>query len=186
MGRRRQPEIRERLLEALTDHVLDHGVPDRLQPLADAAGTSPRMLLYHFGTQQELLRAVLRQARLRQREDWGNLLRARAGEDYRTTLARAWAGITGSSGQRYLAVFDRLREDPAQQLWPGFRREATTDWFAPLEEGLAALGRPELATLVLAVIRGLVMDLTTTGDRSRVDAAFEDFLGSLPTGPTRG
>ena len=185
MGRRKQPEIRERLLEACTDAVLAGGLPHRLEPFAAAAGTSTRMLLYHFGTKEALLRAVLRQARARQRQDWEALLRVRPDEDYRTTLARAWLGMTGPEGQRYLAVFNRLREDAEQQLWPGFRREATTDWLAPLEEGLRTIGRPELATLVLAVIRGLIMDLDSTGDTGRADRAWAMFVASLGEPPVR-
>jgi hypothetical protein len=46
MGRQRQPQIKQRLLDACTDHALDHGLPDRLAPLAAAAGTSSRMLIY--------------------------------------------------------------------------------------------------------------------------------------------
>ena len=63
MGRRRQPQIRERLLDACTDYALAHGLPNRLEPFADAAGTSTRMLIYHFGTRDALLREVLRHAR---------------------------------------------------------------------------------------------------------------------------
>ena len=179
MGRRKQPEIRERLLDACTDAALAGGLPDRLEPLATATGTSPRMLLYHFGTKEALLRAVLQRARHRQRREFEGLLRVRPGEDYRTTLGRAWSGMTGPSGRRYLEMFGRLREDAEQRLWPGFRREATTDWLAPLEEGLRTIGRPELATLVLAVIRGLIMDLDATADTARVDRAFADFVASL-------
>jgi hypothetical protein len=39
--------------------------------------------------------------------------------------------------------------------------------------------RPDLATLVLAVIRGLLMDLDATGDTTRTDRAFHDFLGAV-------
>jgi AcrR family transcriptional regulator len=183
MGRQRQPEIADRLLEACTDAALAGGLPDRLEPFATATGTSSRMLLYHFGTKEALLRAVLQRARARQRRDWEALLRVRPDEDYRTTLARAWAGMTGPEGQRYLAVFNRLREDAEQQLWPGFRREATTDWLGPLQEGLATIGRPELATLVLAVVRGLVVDLDATGDTDRVDAAWATFVAELGEPP---
>jgi len=170
-------------LEACTDAALAGGLPDRLEPFAAATGTSTRMLLYHFGTKEALLRAVLQRARARQRQDFGELLRARPGEDYRTTLGRAWAGMTGPQGRPYLAVFNRLREDAEQRLWPGFRREATIDWLAPLEQGLRTLGRPELATLALAVIRGLIIDLDATGDTDRVDAAFAAFLLSLEDRP---
>jgi AcrR family transcriptional regulator len=125
VGRSRQPEIRERLLDRCTDHALAAGLPDRLEAFAVASGTSTRMLLYHFGTKEALLRAVLRRARDRQRQDFQTLL------------------------------------------------------LTPLEDGLRTLGRPELATLVLAVIRGLIMDLDATGDTVRVDRALADLLASL-------
>ncbi len=64
--------------------------------------------------------------------------------------------------------------------WPGFRRTATTDWLEPLETGMRSIGRPELATVVLAVIRGLLMDLDATGDTERTDEAFRAFLTTLP------
>ncbi|MBF5080751.1 TetR/AcrR family transcriptional regulator [Quadrisphaera sp. INWT6] len=183
MGRTKQPEIRERLLHACTDHVLAHGVPDRLAPLAAAAGTSPRMLLYHFTTKDALLREVLREARARQRRDFGELLRPRPDEPYPATLRRAWTEMTDGPARRYVAVFNPLREDADQRLWPGFRVEATTDWLEPLREGLAAVGRPELATVVLAVIRGLLVDLEATGDRHRTEQAWQHFVDLLGAGP---
>jgi AcrR family transcriptional regulator len=181
MGRHKQPEIRERLLEACTDYALQRGLPDALGPLATAVGTSPRMLLYHFATKDGLLREVLRRARARQRQEFGELLRPRPDEPYLETLSHAWSGMTTPSGRLYLEMFGRLREDAEQQLWPGFRLEATTDWLAPLQEGLSSVGLPELATLVLAVIRGLIMDLEATADTPRVDQAFNDFIAALRT-----
>ena len=179
MGRHKQPEIRERLLDACTDFALQQGLPDRLGPLATAVGTSPRMLLYHFGTKDALLREVLRRARERQRQDFGDLLRPRPDEPYLTTLSHAWSGMTRLPGRLYLEMFGRLREDAEQQLWPGFRLQATTDWLTPLQEGMSTVGRPELATVVLAVIRGLIMDLEATTDTPRVDQAFSDFIDAL-------
>jgi AcrR family transcriptional regulator len=179
MGRRPQPEIRQRLLDACTDHALAHGLPDRLGPLAAATGTSSRMLIYHFETRDRLLREVLQQARRRQVETFTELLRLRADEPYPATLARAWKAISGPQGAPYLRIFSRLHDHAGEPLWPGFRRAATTDWLAPLEEGMGSLGRPELATVVLAVIRGLLMDLDATGDTARTHRAFADFLGTL-------
>ena len=177
MGRRPQPHITEDLLEACTDHALAHGLPDRLGPLADATGTSARMLIYHFGTRDALLRAVLVRARRRQVDLFSELLRGRPGEPYTATLRRAWSSITGPDGQPYLRMFALWRG--RGELWPDLRRAATTDWLAPLEEGLGGIGRPELATLVLAVIRGLLMDLDATGDTVRTGRALDDFLASL-------
>ncbi|WP_250029502.1 TetR/AcrR family transcriptional regulator [Paractinoplanes maris] len=179
MGRHKQPAIRDRILEACVDHALAHGLPDRLEPFAVAAGTSTRMLIYHFGTRDVLLRETLGRARQRQRDFFGDLLAVRPGEPYPATLRRAWQAMTGPAGRPYLTVFGKLREDAEQQLWPGFRRESTTDWLQPLEDGMRSLGRPELGTLVLAVVRGLLMDLESTGDAARADQAFDDFLGML-------
>jgi hypothetical protein len=87
--------------------------------------------------------------------------------------------MTGPQGQPYLRMFSRLNDIAGEPLWPGFRRVATTDWLAPLEDGMRSLGRPQLATVVLAVIRGLLMDLDATGDTARTDQAFHDFLTTI-------
>lgn len=179
MGRHRQPEIAEKLLDACTDYALESGLPDRLEPLVKATGTSARMLLYHFHTRDELLRAILRRARRRQLDSFGDLLRVRPDEAYTVTLARAWSSMTGPGGRPYLRMFTQLRENAEQSLWPGFRRLSTTDWLEPLQQGLASIGRPESATIVLAVIRGLLMDLDSTSDRDRADAAFAELLQML-------
>src|ERR1700722_4211810 len=110
MGRRRQPQIRQRLLDACTDHALEHGLPDRLRPLAAAAGTSNRMLIYHFGTRDGLLREGLGQARRRQVKPSPEPIRLRPDEPYPTTLARAWFAISGPQGEPYLRMFGRLHD----------------------------------------------------------------------------
>jgi AcrR family transcriptional regulator len=183
MGRRPRPDIKTRLLDACAEHALAHGLPDRLEPLAAATGTSTRMLIYHFGTRDALLRAVLGHARQRQLDAFGDLLRARPDEPYTVTLHRAWTWITGEDGRPYLRMFSQLGDSAVHRLWPDFRRAATTDWLGPLEDGLRGIGRPELATLVLAVIRGLLMDLDATADVTRTDRAFRDFLAALKNLP---
>ncbi|MDA0170125.1 hypothetical protein OJ998_13590 [Solirubrobacter taibaiensis] len=178
MGRHPQPEIKQRLLDACTDYALEHGLPDRLGPLTQATGSSSRMLIYHFGTRDGLLREILGQARERQLDVFTDLLRVRSDEPYLTTLSRAWSAMTGPRGRPYLRLFGRLHDSAGEPLWPGFREAATTDWLAPLEEGMGSL---ELATVVLAVIRGLLMDLDATGDTARTDRAWHAFLATIET-----
>ena len=51
---------RETLLPKLAAHVIEHGLQGAsLRPLAKAAGTSDRMLLYHFGSKDALVEALL-------------------------------------------------------------------------------------------------------------------------------
>ena len=179
MGRQPQPDIRARLLDTCVDHALTHGLPDRLAPFATATGTSARMLIYHFGTRDALVREVLAAARQRQFRRFGELLRVRRGEHYTDTLRRAWTSISGTDGRPYLRMFGEPRSSAVHELWPDFRRAATLDWLGPLEEGLRTIGLPERATLVLAVIRGLLMDVEATGDTARTDRAFDEFLTSM-------
>ena len=57
----RDTDRRDGLAEAATDYVLDHGLIGlSLRPLAAALGTSDRMLLYHFGSKDDLVATVLR------------------------------------------------------------------------------------------------------------------------------
>jgi hypothetical protein len=44
---------------------------------------------------------------------------------------------------------------------------------------VGSLARPELARVVLAVIRGRLTDFDATGDTARTDRAFHDFLATL-------
>ena len=81
MGRRPQPEIRERLLDACTSYALECGLPDRMGPLAAAAGTSTRMLVYHFGTRDQLLVALLRHGGRRLHAEVAELSKALADGD---------------------------------------------------------------------------------------------------------
>lgn len=55
----------------------------------------------------------------------------------------------------------------------------TTDRLLPLTDGLTCIGRPEDATLLLAAIRCLLMDLDATADADRTDRAFRAFLALL-------
>lgn len=48
------------MLEGMSEHVLVHGLTSAtLRPLARAAGTSDRMLIYHFGSKDGVIAALL-------------------------------------------------------------------------------------------------------------------------------
>jgi hypothetical protein len=58
------------------------------------------------------------------------------------------------------------------------------EWLQPFEQALVAAGfSPErargLATLSLATMRGLQLDLLATGERARIEGAFREMLGLL-------
>ncbi len=54
------PNRLAQMLDQMADHVLAHGLPAAgLRPLAKAAGTSDRMLLYYFEDKAALMTAIL-------------------------------------------------------------------------------------------------------------------------------
>ncbi|MGH3608742.1 MAG: TetR/AcrR family transcriptional regulator [Pseudonocardiaceae bacterium] len=55
---------RDQLLERAYAYVLNHGLAGMsLRPLAAAVGSSPRVLLFLFGSKDDLVRALLARAR---------------------------------------------------------------------------------------------------------------------------
>src|ERR1700761_8173970 len=85
---------KERLLSAVVDVALAGGITDlSLRAIAEAAGTSHRMLIHHFGSREGLLVEVIREVEAQQRA--------------------ALIGLSGGSGQ--------VTEDQADQFWQHLR-----------------------------------------------------------------
>src|SRR2546421_11622786 len=64
VGDRAPSPRRQELLELAYRHVLDTGLTDMsLRPLATAIGSSPRVLLFLFGSKDNLIRCLLAKAR---------------------------------------------------------------------------------------------------------------------------
>jgi AcrR family transcriptional regulator len=163
-------------LAACTDELLRHGLPGlTLAKMATAAGTSSRMLLYHFSTRDQLVLEALHEARRRQREIFGELLAPRPAVPYATVLVEAWDAITAPELRPYLRLFGQLHDLPPERTpWAEFRVRSITDWLPTIEAGLRADGYPDaaaLATAITAVVRGLLGDLNATADHERTTSA---------------
>ena len=66
MGRRPDPRRKAELLDALVEYLLKHGLADlSLRPLAAALKTSPRTLLYHFRSREDMIAAAINEFRKR-------------------------------------------------------------------------------------------------------------------------
>src|SRR4051795_11790186 len=184
-----EPDARERLLAAAMEHVAAHGVGDlSLRGLAAALGTSHRMLIYHFGSREGLLVAVIRTVEAQQRAALAELL---LDEDAppAETMRRMWHRIADPAlwpnERLFFEVYAQaLQGSPhALPLLAGIAHL----WVEPLTRIAVAQGRPEAearaeARLGIAVTRGLLLDLLATGDREAVDAAMERYIAVATTG----
>jgi AcrR family transcriptional regulator len=181
---------RQQLLDAAVDHAAHHGVGDMsLRQLAAALGTSHRMLIYHFGSKDGLLTEIVRTVEARQREqltamvDSGELRSPDA-------LSRVWEQLADEALWPWERLFfevyvHALQGRPhAQPLLD----DAIAAWLDPIADALVALGAPTDdarvdARLMVAVTRGLLLDLLATGDRQGVDAAMRRMAALLLAPP---
>ncbi|MCD2196465.1 TetR/AcrR family transcriptional regulator [Actinomycetospora endophytica] len=179
---------RRELLDAAYGWVLAHGLADMsLRPLAEAIGSSPRVLLYLFGSKDGLVRALLGRSRadqLRVLED----LPDDAGLD---VVARGvWRWLAAHEHRPllrlWLEAYSRsVIGEPGP--WEGFAEDTVTDWDLLLaaHQPSSRVGTTDGAAeraLLLAVLRGALLDLLATGDDHRTGAAVEAHLRTLSTG----
>lgn len=182
---------RDELLERAYAYVLEHGLADlSLRPLAAAAGSSPGVLMFLFGSKDGLVRALLARAR----SDELALLSAVRVTGEPPGLAavgrQVWAWLAAGEHRALLVLwveaYARSLVDP-QGPWASFARGTVEDW---LEVLAGAQPPPERAseagaarrTLVLAVLRGALLDLLATGDVDRTTAAVHRCLSDLGGG----
>ena len=173
---------RQRLLDAVVTHFTEEGLADQsLRRIAEAIGTSHRMLLYHFGSKDGLLLAVVREVEARTQRRLQDFSGDAPGEAD-AVIRRMWAYLAdpalGDFERLFFALYGRalqgdgsiralLDDDVAHWL------DANVALSAPW--GLPADVARTHARLGLAVTRGLLLDLLATGDRAGVDSALELF-----------
>ena len=171
MARPPDPQRRQELLEGAVDYVMANGVSDlSLRPLAAALGTQAPVLLHHFGTKEHLVEEILGQVRDRLRA----LGRSAEGQSHRSGLGTVWAWVSDPDQAPLMRLFFEtyglaLRHP---ERYSDFLNHSIHDW---LDEPLAAIDGVS-ATLAIAAVTGLMLDLLTTGDRVRVESAMSRFL----------
>lgn len=174
---------RHDLLERAYAYALEHGLADlSLRPLAAAVGSSPRVLLYLFGSKDGLIQALLARAREDEVRSMVSLRDSRAGMPaLADTVGTVWAWLSAGEHRPLLALwleaYSRSIIDP-DGPWGGFARATVDDWLDLLSESQQDAGRENergeaRRTLVLAALRGVLMDLLATGDLDRANAAID-------------
>lgn len=187
MSRPIDPEIRRKLRDKAVEYVMTHGIWDlSLRPLAKALHTNARMLVYHFGSREQLMRSILEG--LREQED---------------ARVKAWFQAHSQSGPQTLRQFvnwywrrlSSVRARPALKLtfevyalalrdpdsFPGILEDPVQYWRQLAElSNIKGEKAATTATLLLAATRGLLLDLVGTGDQKRINRAFKEILKLIP------
>ncbi|MEO6124380.1 MAG: TetR/AcrR family transcriptional regulator [Ilumatobacteraceae bacterium] len=163
---------REALLERVVSDVAANGLGDRsLRDLASSVGTSHRLLLYHFGSRPGLVAAIVGAIEASQQRVLAELTRDI--DDPVEIVRVLWRRVSA----REMLPFVRLFFETVGSR--GESGPATEPWLAVSEQITARLGLrfdPVEIRLGVAVTRGLLVDVISTGDEAAASAALERFL----------
>ncbi|GHA81806.1 TetR family transcriptional regulator [Streptomyces tendae] len=185
---------RNELLEAAYRYALAHGLADlSLRPLADAVGSSPRVLLFLFESKDGLLRALLARARADELALLDRVGRPDRPAGLAPAVERVWTWLAAKEHRPLLRLwaeaYARSLTHP-EGAWAGFARATVDDWLGVLAGFQAPSERDSeggavRCTLALAVLRGALLDLLATDDEERLTAAVAHQLALLRDGASR-
>lgn len=167
-----------------------HGIADlSLSPLAAEVGTSKRMLLYYFGSRENLIAEVIAVSR----PDVADLFSGvHDAANLRAAALRLWTAITVGEQHRPIRIlFQLLSLAPTRpDRYEALAADAVNVMVDPIAEvyrklGMAQSGAWARASLLVSGLRGLCQDRMVTGDVERTDAAARlliDGATALPNG----
>lgn len=179
---------REALLDRCLAYLQETGFSDlSIREIAAGVGTSHRMLIYHFGTREQLLIAIVQRVEAAQRAALADLVSP--GGDLAEVGRQFWRRVSDPALAPATRLFFEIYSHAIyRRPWTdSFRDAVVTAWTEPLAELLVRRGfdpaeARRRARLGLAAARGLILDLMVTGEREILDAA-GDLLSELLTQP---
>jgi AcrR family transcriptional regulator len=159
---------RAQLLAVAVDCLLDEGVDGfSLRLVARRAGTTHRLVSYHFGSEPQLLREALTEIRRPYLEQ--------AGAASRDPLGFAKTLLRDASPASSVLLQGMLRAGTDPDTYGGIGQDYVDAYLhvieALLPDGLTGRRRKDLAALVLCTFRGALLDARSTGSHQRAERA---------------
>ncbi len=173
-------EAKQELLAKAIEHVAAHGLSDlSLRELATAIGTSHRMVLYHFGSREGLVAAIVEQVEANQRAALVEL--AAEHRTPRALIEAQWAQLSDPALRPFVTLFFELvalalHHRPGTE---GFLDGLTDPWLALAGSIAAELevdDDPDHHRLGIAITRGLLLEAVATGDVDGATRSLHAFL----------
>jgi AcrR family transcriptional regulator len=170
---------RDELLDRVMAYAAEHGIADKsLREIASGVGTSHRMLLYHFGSREGLLAAIVASVEEQQR---AVLAALGEGGDPAAVMLGLWEQVSRPALRPFVRLFFATVGLAVQGV-PGTRAlldNLTGPWLEQGGEVARRLGvpvDPAAVRLGVAVSRGLLLDLVAGADPADVDASYRLFI----------
>lgn len=175
---------KHKMVRAMMAEIMANGLGDRsLRDLASAIGSSHRMVLYHFGSFEGLLVAIVQQFEADEMEALAE--QAARDLDRPALLRAAWkrhrAPEMAGAHRLFFELYGQALGGRAGT--EAFLDTAVIPWLEAStavlrSQGVKAADARAQARLDLAVIRGLILDVRTTGDIAGTTRALERYLSA--------
>jgi AcrR family transcriptional regulator len=183
MSRTVNPKRPEELKGAIIQYLIKNGLSDlSLRPLAKAIGSSPRVLLYYFGSKEKMVVEVLAEIRKQQRASYGQVRSGSFAEE----CGIIWKHMSARNSEPLFRLFFEVYGIALRRPKPykAFLDSTVEDWLRLIADPLCHEGQSRsearaFATVVLAGLRGFMLDLCATGDRKRVNRAVSLWLRTV-------
>ncbi len=170
---------RTTLLNAVIQEIRENGFSDRsLRDIATAVDSSHRMLIYHFGSREGLLEAVVTAGLSESRKEDEQLFTHDGGQGFRAR----WERTKTETEQSFDRLFFELVAQAARQQpeTERFRTEYVEPWLQMSARAAQGVGADPakaraLTRLDVAVLVGLGLDRLLGGGDDELDATFETY-----------
>jgi AcrR family transcriptional regulator len=173
----------EELQNAIVQYLVKHGIANlSLRPLAKAVGSSPRVLLYYFGSKEKMLIKLLAEIRHRQSLSFSQIKSSTLEGEGRAVWKQMSAPASEPLFRLFFEAYGLALRCP--QRYREFLRATISDWLDFIARDLRSKGLNHkdaraLATILLDGLRGFMLDYCTTHDRKRIDRAVDRWLQSV-------
>jgi AcrR family transcriptional regulator len=174
---------RRELLDRVSDDLAVNGLVDfSLRRAARAAGTTHKVLLYHFAGADDLLAQAIFQ--LRQRRIGNALAMVSAGPEGQPLADRVravWPALVGEESRVLDQAIGLMMYDPIRyvELGQGASQQYLPSLLSICPPGWTEQRKLEVAEMVLATLRGFLIDWLVSGDMTGVEAGFEALARAL-------
>ncbi len=188
MARNLDPSIKAQLLEKCLAVVLRHGIADvSLRTLASEVGTSARMLVYHFGSAENLSMELIKAFSRQEKFGFQALLEKQApGQTVGEFFQRHWEPFLADTYKPIFTLFFELyvRSLRDHETYAFFFDDVLHEWLALMENSLrerygVTADASAWATLIVTAARGLLLDWLASGETERIRQAIEVFKQNL-------
>jgi AcrR family transcriptional regulator len=167
----------------VTEDLAVNGLVDfSLRRAARAADTTHKVLLYHFDGVDDLLKQAILQLRERR---IGNALAAIAQEPEPQTLAArvraVWRALVGEESRVLdqaigLMMYDSVRY---AELGQGASQQYLPSLLSICPQGWSDQRKLEVSEMIMAALRGFLIDQLTSGNSTGLEAGFEALARAL-------